>query len=233
MKNTVDTKVSHRSFELTNTIDCAIFGFSEKKLYVLLVQRAINPYKGYWMLPGGVVQNTQTLESAAAYVLQALTGVTDVYLEQVKAYSDIERHPVKRVVTISFYALVKPENHQIAAKSYSANVRWCPVEDVPPLGFDHNKLLIDALAKLQRELRFSAQGFELLPEKFTLKELQDLYETILGEKLDRRNFRRKISALNILVDTNEKKMGIQGNPSLYKFDKQNFKEEELIKRNII
>ena len=214
-QNHIDTKVEKSSYECTITVDCCIFGFQEGVLKVLLVKRAIAPFKEFWMLPGGIMGSDQSLEEAANHILYHLTDVHDVFIEQVRTYSQVGRHPVKRVVTVSFYALTKPENHPAIAKHYVSDVDWCPVKEVPSLGFDHNKILGDALLKLRTNLDQVLKISELLPEKFTLKELQDLYESILDERLDRRNFRKKMRQMDFLVNTTEKKSGAKGGPLLY------------------
>ncbi|MEQ9305574.1 MAG: NUDIX domain-containing protein, partial [Marinoscillum sp.] len=152
------------------------------------MKRSVEPFKGSWMLPGGMMSEGLTLEESVSKVLYGLTGIHDVHQEQVKFYSSIDRHPVKRVVTVCFYALVKPENHPVIAKNYVSDVEWYALPNLPQLGFDHDQLVVDALAKLRENLRQNLLFGELLPEKFTLKELQDLYESILDETLDRRNF---------------------------------------------
>ncbi|MFY0686710.1 MAG: NUDIX hydrolase [Cyclobacteriaceae bacterium] len=216
--NYLPTKVQQGSYELTVTADCAIFGFADGMLKVLLVKRAIEPFKDNWMLPGGALQKGQTLENTASLVLLHLVGVTDVFMQQIGTYSDVDRHPVKRVITTGYYALVKPENHEIVAREYVSDVKWWSIEEVESLGFDHHKIMQDALRILKDRVEdYSIMG-QLLEEKFTLKELQDIYEIIKGESVDRRNFRRKLESLKSLKPTNEKKLGVRGGPDLYKFD---------------
>lgn len=208
--------VDHNSYECTITVDCAVFGFQEGILKLLLVKRAIEPYKDFWLLPGGIMEAGQSLEEAANFVLYNLTDIHDVHNQQVKSYSAVNRHPVKRVVTVSFYALVKPENHPVIAKKHVSDVRWFPVDDIPELAFDHDLIARDALQQLRLNLEKSLLFGELLPEKFTLRELQDLYESILDQKLDRRNFRKKILQTGLLENTGEKKKGYKGGPELFK-----------------
>lgn len=210
-----NTTVTHDSYECTLTVDCAIFGFQDNELKILLVKRSIDPYIDHWMLPGGTMDEGNTLEDAVVTVLFNLTGITNVTYEQVKVYSQVDRHPVKRVVTTCFYALVKPENHPVIPKSNVSDVNWFPVSELPALGFDHRTITQDALTKLRNNLEQKLVFGELLPEKFTLKELQDLYENILGEPLDRRNFRKRLLQMGLLEPTTEKKAGVQGGPLLY------------------
>jgi len=216
--NYFKTKVSLKSYEVTMTIDCAIFGYADGQLQVLLAKRAIEPFKDRWMLPGGTLQEDLTLEDTAHLVLKHLVDVSDVYISQIGTYSAIGRHPVKRVITTGYYALVKPENHAIVARNYVSEVKWVPVAEVEELGFDHQRIFDDALAILRDRVEDYSLINELLEEKFTLKELQDLHEIIKGEKVDRRNFRRKLENLNYVTSTNEKKPGVQGGPSLYVFN---------------
>lgn len=162
------------------------------------------------------MDENQTLEESVSNVLFNLTGIHGIHHEQVNVYSEIDRHPVKRVVTVSFYALVKPENHPVIPKNYVSDVRWFALDELPELGFKHGPLMRDALTKLRENLEQKLVFGELLPEKFTLKELQDLYESILGKELDRRNFRKRILQMDLVEPTNEKKAGVQGGPALYK-----------------
>lgn len=212
----INSTVSTNAYESTITVDCAVFGFQDGEVKLLLVKRSIEPFKNYWLLPGGIMGQGQTLEESVNNVLFNLTGIQNIHQEQVKMYSQVDRHPVKRVVTVCYYALVKPENHQVIAKSYVSDIMWCSLNDLPDLGFDHRVLVNDAWNKLKENLHQHLSFGELLPEKFTLKELQELFESILGEQLDRRNFRKKMVQMNLLVATNEKKAGVKGGPELYK-----------------
>lgn len=212
----ISTTVDQNSYECTITVDCAVFGFQEGILKLLLVKRSIEPFKDYWLLPGGIMEENQSLEEAANTVLYNLTDIHDVHHEQVKCYSSVDRHPIKRVVTVSFYALVKPENHPVIAKKHVSDIKWFPLSEIPKLAFDHDEVAKDALHKLRQNLENSLLFGELLPKKFTLRELQDLYESILDEKLDRRNFRKKILQTGLLMNTGEKKKGFKGGPELFK-----------------
>ncbi|MEL7146477.1 MAG: NUDIX domain-containing protein [Bacteroidota bacterium] len=212
--------VKPQSYECTITVDCNVFGFQDQELKILLVKRAIEPYKDCWLLPGGIMEEGQTAEEAVDIVLYNLTGIYDVHQAQVQSYSAVDRHPVKRVVTISYYALIRPENHPLVIKDNVQEAKWHSLSDLPEKwGFDHQLQFQTALDKLRANLRNHFIVGELLPEKFTLKELQDLYESILDEKLDRRNFRKKILQLEILENTHEKKIGAKGGPDLYKIRK--------------
>lgn len=211
----INSPVNPGSYECSITVDCAVFGFQDNALKLLLVKRSIEPFKDCWMLPGGVMGETQTVEDAMNNVLFNLTGLKNIHQEQVKCYSAVDRHPIKRVITMSFYALIKPENHPVIAKNYISDVEWFSMKNLPSLGFDHDKIMTDALLALRQNLDREVLFGELLPKKFTLKELQDLYESILDEKLDRRNFRKKMLQTGLLKPANEKKAGAKGGPELY------------------
>lgn len=212
----LSTAVSLESYECTIAVECCVFGFQDNVLKILLVKRAIDPFKDHWVLPGGAMNEGKTLTESVEVVLDNLTGIRNMSLEQVACYSNVQRHPIKRVVSVSYYALVKPENYPVIPKNYISDIRWFEIDAVSKLGFDHKQLLSDSLLKLQENLRQNLVFGELLPDLFTLKELQELYESILGEKLDRRNFRKKILQMDVLVPTNEKKMGVKGGPVLYR-----------------
>lgn len=212
----LDTAVSLDSYECTIAVECCVFGFQDNELKILLVKRSIEPFKNHWMLPGGAMGEGKTLSESVNDVLDNLTGIKKISLEQVASYSNVNRHPVKRVVSVSFYALVKPENYPVIPKNYISDIKWYGLSDLPNLGFDHDRLLEDALEKLRSNLREHLVFGELLTNRFTLTELQELYESILGEELDRRNFRKKILQMNIVEPTNEKKAGVKGGPVLYK-----------------
>lgn len=211
-----DTAVSVGSYECTLAVECCVFGFQDKSLKILLAKRSIAPYKDYWVLPGGAMNEGKTLDESLGYVLHNLTGIEKISFEQVACYSQTDRHPVKRVVSVSYYALVKPEDYSAMPKNYISDIQWFDIADVPHLGFDHQQLLSDALAALRENLRQNLVFGDLLPNLFTLTELQDLYETILNEQLDRRNFRKKILQMGLLKATNQKKSGVKGGPTLYK-----------------
>lgn len=214
-KKTISS-VDSNTYQCSVTVDCAIFGFQEGVLKLLLVKRAIPPFEGHWLLPGGAIEEGQSLDDAMDDVLFSLTGMTHIHKQQVRCYGEVGRHPVRRVITLCFYALVKPEDHPVIPKNHVSDVRWFPLDKIPKLGFDHDHLVKDAHELLQRNLEEKLLFGELLPEKFTLKEMQDLYEAILGISLDRRNFRKKILQKNLLINTGEKKPGARGGPELYR-----------------
>ncbi len=205
------------------TVDCVIFGFKDNKLHLLTIKRSSDPEAGKWALPGGFLEVDETVEDAADRILQIMTGVKGVYLEQVKVFSELNRHPKGRVITIGFFALVNPKNFQLAPSTYASEAEWIEVDKKPKLAFDHEEIFGAALNKLKREIKLRPIGFELLPSKFTLTDLQNLYEVIVKMKLDRRNFRRKIHSMNFLTKLDEKKRGAHKEADLYKFDKKKYK----------
>jgi 8-oxo-dGTP diphosphatase len=200
------------------TVDIIIFTLREAKLQVLLVQRRHPPYEGAWALPGGFVQMEESLEAAAARELEEETGVREAYLEQLYTYGEPERDPRGRVITVAYYALL-PRDAPIRTEggSDARQARLFPVEALPELAFDHAEIIRYAVRRLRYKLEYSAAGFELLPEEFTLSEIQHTYEKILGEHLDKRNFRRRILQAGIIEETDHLRAG-EGRPArLYRY----------------
>ncbi len=210
-------------FKCAFTVDNVIFGFDEGDLKVLLIKRGEAPYEDNWALPGYFVYQDENLDSAANRVLAELTGLENVYLEQVKAFGRSDRHPVGRVITIAYYSLIKISDYKINAASIARKARWHSISTVPDLAFDHNDILTACFNRLKRRVRGRPIGFELLPPKFTLTELQHLYEAILETELDKRNFRKKILSMNLLVDLDEMQEGVAHRPArLYQFDREKY-----------
>lgn len=203
-------------------IDCVIFGFDRNKLKLLLVKRTRPPQRGHWSLMGGFLSESETLEEAAQRILTKLTGLENVYLEQFHTFSDIYRDPGERVLSVAFYALLKiDESDMELAQSYGA--AWVDINDRPPLIFDHEEMVDMALSILRHKCRVEPVGFELMPEKFTIPQLQKLYEAILGVSLDNANFRKKILSMKILEKLTEKeKGGSKKGAYYYRFDKEKF-----------
>jgi ADP-ribose pyrophosphatase YjhB (NUDIX family) len=203
-------------------VDCIIFGFDKKQLKILLIKRDFEPEKGKWSLMGGFLRPDENLDNAAVRVLHHLTGLDNVYMEQLRMYSAIDRDPVDRTVSVSYYALINITEHTEINKNFSA--KWFDITEFPNLIFDHNIMVANAMSRLRYRASTKPIGFELLPEKFTMKQLQVLYEAILGEKLDKRNFINKINGLDILLKTEEKDMNSSRKGSfLYKFDEEKYK----------
>lgn len=205
-------------------VDCIIFGFDGENLKILLVKRNFEPQMGEWSLMGGFVGSEETSDEAANRVLCTLTGLENIYLEQLKCYTEINREPTARIMSISYYALINIEKDIQINEQYSAE--WVELQKLPDLIFDHNEMVKDAVERLRRRASTGPIGFELLPEKFTMKDLQNLYEAIFDEKFDKRNFTSKINSMDILVNTNKKDMTSSRKGSfLYRFDEKKYNKK--------
>jgi 8-oxo-dGTP diphosphatase len=201
------------------TVDVVMMSLRQRDLQVLLVKRRAWPYEGMWAIPGGFVNIDESLETAAKRELQEETGVQDVYLEQLYTFGDPGRDPRTRVITVVYFALLDSERLQVKAGDDAVNVQWFSVYHLPPLAFDHSKILNYTLDRLRGKLEYTTIAFNLLPEQFTLRELQRVYEIILHRKLDKRNFRKKVLSTGILEDTGAKKMEGTHRPArLYRFN---------------
>ncbi len=206
------------------TVDCVVFGLDDDELKVLLIRRGGEPYAGRWALPGGFVQMDETTEDAARRELQEETGLERIFLEQLYTFSDVDRDPRERVVTVAYYALVKMSDHRVQAATDAADAGWFAVSEAHALAFDHDKILDVALTRLRGKVRYQPIGFELLPKKFTLTQLQRLYEVVLETKLDKRNFRKKILGMDLLVDLEEVEKDVAHRAArLYRFDRTKYR----------
>jgi 8-oxo-dGTP diphosphatase len=224
------------------SVDCVIFGFDLEKLNVLVIDRGENQLAENvrLALPGNLIYNNENLEQAAYRVLEELTSLKDIYLEQIGAFGDpnrickeadrawlqsIRAEPEARVITVAFFSLVKMEDYMPHAASFAKNAAWIPANEITDLAFDHYDILQAARNKLKEKIKIQPIGFNLLPEKFTLSQLHKLYESILDKELDKRNFRRKVQKLDILTQLNEKQEGVPHKPSeLYKFNEEKYQE---------
>ena len=203
------------------TVDLVIFTIAEDDLKVLLIRRGQEPFKGRWALPGGFVEIDESLERAAARELKEEVGVTNVYLEQLYTFGEPKRDPRGRVISVSYFALVDAERQRIVAASDAAEAQWYSVFDAPKLAFDHAKILDCAVWRLRNKIEWTTVGYELLPKKFTLSELQRVYEIILQRPVDKRNFRKKILAQGQIIELNETRSDVAHRPAgLYSFRKQ-------------
>ena len=208
------------------TTDCVIFGFDGSELQVLLIERGIEPFKGKWAFPGGFLNMDETAGEGAMRELKEDTGLENAYIEQFNTYSEPGRDPRERVITIAHYALVRIQ--EVKGGDDAAKAQWFPIDEVPQLAFDHDKILRDAMRKLRERIHFEPIGFELLPEKFTMRELQILYESILGVKFDRRNFAKKMMHYELLNQLDETvRPTAKRDALLYSFNKDNY---ELFKK---
>ncbi len=211
-------------FKALLAVDCIIFGFDQETLKLLLIKRDFEPEKGKWSLMGGFLKQDETLDDGANRVLQTLTGLHHVFLEQLPAFSKPDRDPVERTVSIPYCALINIEEHnEELSKQYGAE--WFSLKDAPSLIFDHNEMVASAINRLRYKITVQPVGLELLPEKFTMRQLQKLYETILDQELDKRNFTKKILQLNVLEKLNEKDMTSSRKGSfLFRFNKEQYEK---------
>jgi 8-oxo-dGTP diphosphatase len=210
------------------TVDCVVFGWDGLALKVLLIQRNEPPFEGQWALPGGFVQMDEELEAAARRELAEETGLGALYLEQLFTFGGVARDPRGRVVTVAYYALI--DLHRYAAPAGASDARdaaWFAFPDLPSLAFDHAHIMSVAYKRLQGKIGYQPIGFELLPKKFSFTQLQNLYETILGEEFDRRNFRKKMLSMNILIELDEYETGGPHRAArLYSFDEARYRALE-------
>jgi 8-oxo-dGTP diphosphatase len=203
-----------------------VFALDDDELKVLLIQRDREPFAGQWALPGGFVQMDETLEAAARRELHEETSIDVDFLEQLYTFGGVDRDPRERVVSVAYYALVKLSDYQVVADSDARSVGWFAVDDVPPLAFDHQQVLRVAYERLRGKVRYQPVGFELLPRKFTLRQLQHLYETILDRKLDKRNFRKKILSMDLLEELDEVETDVAHRAArLYRFDRRKYQRQ--------
>ncbi|MCB0760029.1 MAG: NUDIX hydrolase [Flavobacteriales bacterium] len=210
-------------FSFAFSIDCVVFGFDGNDLKVLLIERGEDPFNGYWALPGDLVAPDEDLEVSVNRVLKELTGLSNLYFEQVETFGEVDRHPLGRVLTTGYYTLVKISDYQLNPSSFASEARWFKVSDAVNLAFDHNKILDSCVSRLQKSVRTRPIGFELLPPSFTLTELQGLYEAILNIKLDIRNFRKKILQMHFLKETGNLQENVSHRPAkLYQFDEEQY-----------
>ncbi len=205
------------------TADCVIFGFDGVRIRVLLIQRGVEPFKGAWAFPGGFMRMDETAEECARRELQEETGLADTPVEQFHIFTDVARDPRERVLTVAHYALVKIAD--VKGGDDAAKAQWFDYEDIPALAFDHDRILRVAMDRLKERICFEPIGFELLPEVFTMPELQCLYEAILGVKFDRRNFYNKMLKLGILSEAGERPAGTPSRiPVKYRFNPEKYAE---------
>lgn len=209
------------------SIDCVLFGFKDGRLDVLLVKHAKGISKGRWALPGGWIQYNESIDEAAKRLLESLTGISSIYLEQLKAFGNVERYPTKRVVTIAYFTLVNEEHYSLIPGFTASDAQWFNIREVPELPYDHSAILDFSFEHLKNKVKHEPIGFNLLPKKFTLLQLQELYEAILETKLDKSNFRRKLLKMNLLKPSDEKEQDVSHRAaSLYEFDEKIYEQLE-------
>jgi 8-oxo-dGTP diphosphatase len=213
-------------------VDCIIFGFDDQDLKVLLIKRGFEPEKGKWSLVGGFLKKDEELDDAAGRILKKYTGLDKIYMEQLSAFSEVDRDPVERTISVAYFALINIKTHsERLIKKYSAN--WFSVFDAPRLIFDHDKMVRYAIKRLRKRASTKPIGFELLPEKFTMRQLQELYEAIWNTSLDKRNFINKVRSLDIVEKLNEKdKNSSRKGSYLYRFDPDKYQRNRSVEFNI-
>jgi 8-oxo-dGTP diphosphatase len=210
------------------TADIVVFGLADDELTVLLIQRDGEPFAGSWALPGGFVKMDESLDEAAFRELEEETGVRDLYLEQLYTYGAPDRDPRERVITVAYLAIVNLFEHPVRAASDARNAAWFALDELPGLAFDHAEILSRAIERLRSKVRYEPLVFEFLPERFTLRQVQQLYETILGEQLDKRNFRKKIQSTGLLVPLDELEMDVAHRAAqLFSFDREHYEARHL------
>jgi 8-oxo-dGTP diphosphatase len=224
-------KISHLDyFNIAISVDCVLFGYDEKELKVLLIKSDLEEFSGLYSLLGDLVKPDEDLEAASYRILKQRTGMDDVYLEQVQAFGSTDRHPSGRVITIAYYSLIDIRHHRLQLSHNELS--WHAVKTIKKLAFDHKLILDTCLTRLQEQIMEHSVIFNLLPEKFSLRQLQDVYQAILGFELDRRNFRKKISVKDWLLDINEMEDDVPHRPGkLYKL-KPEFKKKTTRKKSM-
>lgn len=214
-----------QNFNSIFSIDCIIFGLSEGELKILLIERNEEPYKSWYALPGNIVKQNESIDHAAQRILYELTGLKGIYMEQLHTFGEVNRHPSGRVITVAYNAMIRldGEKELKPITNYASKAFWMPVKDMPALAFDHTQIFNKGFDKIRSKISFEPIAFELLPEKFTLTQLQNLYEVILNKELDKRNFRKKMLSYDILKELDEKQEGVSYRAAkLYKFDKRKY-----------
>src|SRR5690606_5698844 len=211
------------------TIDCVIYSFNEGKLQLLLTERSVYPYKDWWALPGFFVEKDEEMEDAVKRILYDHTGLKDIFMEQLGAFAGVKRHPQGRIMTVAFSTIVKYDDVKSKIKpttNYMKQARWFPIDKLPDLAFDHTQIIQQSLQNLKNRINYSTAIYELLPEKFTLTQLQQVYEAVLGKSLDKRNFRKKIANTGFLKELPEVQKGVSYRAArLYKFDRRKFQKQ--------
>ena len=206
-------------------VDAVVFGYYNNKLKILLIQQKFGSSANKWALPGGFVKDNETLEHAVIRELYEETGVKTNYLEQLYTFGEINRDERARIITIAYIALINPKNYSLKADTDAKDAKWFDVKNIPSLAFDHKDIITIGLERLKAKINYQPIGFELLNSKFPFSDLENLYQTILDKKIDRRNFRKKLLSFGILQETNEIQKKESGRPAkLFKFNKQKYRE---------
>lgn len=217
-------------FQFALSVDCVIFGYDRGVLKVLLIESDLPPYKGQWSLLGDLLRQQETLDQASHRILRERTGMNDMFLEQVKTFSSIDRHPAGRVITTAYFALVNVKDYQLRRVDH--NLHWHVVSDIQTLAFDHKEILQQSLLELRKKIQEEPIIFNLLEKKFSLRDLQQVFEQVLGVELDRRNFRKKIFSTGLLKDEEEMEKQVNHRPGkLYSFNQETY--EQLKRKSFV
>ncbi|MEC5147470.1 NUDIX domain-containing protein [Chitinophaga sp. 212800010-3] len=212
-------------FKVAISVDCVIFGFNNDELKVLLIKSDLKEFKGKWSLLGDIVRPDEELDAAAYRVLKDRTGLENLYMEQVQTFGEVQRHPAGRVITVAYYSLVNIAHVEL--KLSNNELHWHSVKEVKEMAFDHKQILDTCHERLKQQVMVQPIGFNLLPRKFSLRELQNLYEAILDMELDRRNFRKKFLSMDLLLDLNEEEADVPHRPArLYKFNFDKYEQRK-------
>ena len=213
------------SNKIALSVDCVIFGFDENKLKVLLIRSDLKKYVGKWSLLGDLVRPNEDLDAAAYRILKQRTGLSDVYLEQVHTFGSVNRHPAGRVVTVTYCSLINVQHHKL--NILDNELHWHDIVNVTDLAFDHQQIFDNCYRRLQKRIQEHPLGFNLLPKKFSLRDLQNLYEAILDTKMDRRNIRKKFFSMDFLIDIDEMEQDVPHRPGkLYKFNYEKYEKKK-------
>jgi len=207
------------------TIDCVVFGYDGQDISLLLINRKEEPFKNMWTLPGGFLFLEETPEECAKRILKNKTGLANIFLEQLYTFAEVERDPRGRVISIVYYTLVNPKLFNLVLGDAATDIQWFAVNKIPKMGFDHKEIFKVALNRLKAKITYQPIGFELLEQKFTLTEIQFLYEAILQGPIDKRNFRKRMLESKVIKATGEKRTGLKNRaPELFEFDEQQYKK---------
>jgi len=210
-------------------VDAVIFTIEDDTLQVLLIQMKKSPFEGMWAVPGGLLEEEETSDSAAGRILRTQTGVTEVFLEQLKTFDAIDRDPAGRVVSVSYYALISGEGVKLQTTDKYADVKWWPVNKLPKLAYDHRQIIHEATERLAGKIQYTNIAWSLLPKEFTLTELQRVYEVIMEREIDKRNFRKRIDELHLIKTTGKKRYGMAHRPAaLYTFRNRELEYVEVV-----
>ena len=221
---------SSTHFTFGISVDCVVFGFDGSDVKVLVIKRGTEPFKDFSAIPGDLVHEQEDPLDATKRVLNELTGLKNIYLEQLKAFAGVNRHPLGRVVTIAYYSLIKIDDYNPKPSSWATDATWTSIQDIKEMAFDHFEIFSSALNRLQERVRRRPIGFELLPEEFTLAQLQDLYEKLLNQTFDKANFRKKILGMDLLIPLEKMQKEVRHRPArMYRFDSNRY--ADLTKRN--